>query len=134
MLGAGRVAGRAAIRPGLLAVVATVVTRGSLAFSTPANAALAISVNLALEVIRAERAAQAAAINAGLVVVLYSVAVSRESTFPAHAHSVDAVCRFLAALRMEARMTRAATIDAGLERRIDHSVYLLCADHRDAVE
>jgi hypothetical protein len=105
-----------------------------LALAGPANEALAILPRLALKTVRAGNTIGAPAINARLVVVLNPVAVRWKSTRFTSAHAIDAICPFSTPLRIETWATRAATILAGLEGRIDHPVHLLRAELRDAVE
>lgn len=130
----GRVAPAAAINAELFAILSTIITRGRFAFPGPTDAAFAISAYIAFITIRAERAVYAPAIDASFIVVLDSIAVNWKGAHAAVAYSVNAIGRLNAALRIEARATLAAAINAGLERGIDHSILILCANHRNAVE
>lgn len=85
------VAGHAAINAGLFAVLAPVVACRSLAFSSPANATLAVVVHLATEIIWTKGAVYTATIDAGLIVVLYAVTMRRKFAHSTCANAIKAV-------------------------------------------
>jgi hypothetical protein len=128
------VARPAAVNAGLVAVLAPVIALRRLALAGPANEALAIVPCLAFKAVLAGSATGAAAVNARLVIVLHAVAVGGQRALSACADAVDAVERRLARLQVETRITLSAAINACLERRIRHVVFVLPARGRDAQE